>query len=193
VPARRAAILLQSHVRWAAAIVFTLCVSGPLVPRPVSADVRIPKPPAPPQGTFDRDAKSGDLPAPARETRQRLLAMAQAGQYEALEIFALKGGVRFVFHQGFERMKPARYWRAQAARGIDPLKSLVALLQLPPAYDQGIYMWPAAAVSPSPTALADLRTLYDPARIQRYAKEGYTGWRTGIDDQGRWRLFLRSN
>lgn len=160
-----------------------------------TAKNQIPAPPKPPSaGASAQSAGGQNLPFAVEETRQRLLALASTGQYGALESMALHSGARFVFHHGFERAKPAQYWRGQAARGFDPLKRLMALLKTHPARDeQGLYMWPAAAVALSSAALDDLRAFDDANRIQRYATEGYTGWRTGIDDQGRWRLFLKGN
>lgn len=161
------------------------------------AEARIPPPPEMPTPqaaeptTHAKPLRPQGLPISVQKTRQRVLSLALASQYEALETLATAPGVRFVFHQGFERATPARYWRAEAARGLDPLKRLATLLRMEPARDQGLYVWPAAAVTPTPAALGALRVLYDPSRIQRYATEGYSGWRTGIDEQGHWRLFLR--
>lgn len=191
-PVRPAPLSTRAPHLWATAALVTLCV----LHEHALAQARIPPPPsAPGVGIAAKDdaARFSALPGPVKDTRQRILGLAQTGQYEALEALALGSGIHFVFHQGFERAKPARYWRAEAARGHDPLKRLITLLRMNPAQDQGLYVWPAAAVAATPAALEALRVLYVPSRIQRYASEGYSGWRTGIDDQGRWRLFLRGN
>lgn len=137
------------------------------------------------------DPVAQGLPSPVAQTRATLLKLAGQGAYEALGRFARDNGKGFIYHQGFEQRKPAPYWRQQAARGDDPLTKLGILLKLRPVQSNGVWVWPAAAVNPDESAWAALRPLYPAPRIQRFQAEGYHGWRTGIDNQGRWTMFLK--
>lgn len=139
------------------------------------------------------DPVAQGLPAPVVQTRATLLRLAARGAYDELARFARTSSSAFVYHQGFEQRRPAAYWRQQAARGEDPLPRLVTLLRLRPVQSNGVWIWPAAAVNPDEGAWAALRPLYPAPRIQRFQAEGYNGWRTGIDAQGRWTMFLKGN
>lgn len=133
------------------------------------------------------------LPTAVARTRAALLELASRGAYEELARLARTSGKAFVYHQGFEQRKPAAYWRQQAARGEAPLAKLAILLRLRPVQSNGVWIWPAAAVNPDESAWAGLRPLYPAPRIQRFQAEGYNGWRTGIDAQGRWTMFLKGS
>lgn len=139
------------------------------------------------------DPVAQGLPPAVAQTRATLLKLASQGAYEELARFARTSGKAFVYHQGFEHRKPAAYWRQQAARGEAPLARLAILLRLRPVQSNGVWVWPAAAVNPDEAAWAGLRPLYPAPRIQRFQAEGYNGWRTGIDAQGRWTMFLKGS
>ena len=136
------------------------------------------------------------MPLPPRVTRAReaLYRAAMGGQVDVLAGIARQAGPGFTFHFGFVKQKPADYWRAEAKRGEDPLRKLAAILRLPPALETGVYTFPAAAVAGAgPADWEALKAVYPPARVARYRSEGYTGWRAGIDRQGRWQFFVRGD
>ncbi|MEB3223192.1 MAG: hypothetical protein VKS61_14040 [Candidatus Sericytochromatia bacterium] len=135
-------------------------------------------------------AATRGLPPAVARTREALLRLASHHDYDGLARLALAPGKGFVYHLGFEQRRPAAYWRQRAARGEAPLLKLVALMRLRPVQSRGVFLWPAAAMNPDETAWADLKGLYPATRIERFRQEGYTGWRTGIDAQGRWTMFL---
>ncbi|MEB3329472.1 MAG: hypothetical protein VKQ33_09600 [Candidatus Sericytochromatia bacterium] len=143
----------------------------------------------PPAAAAEPSATRGLPPAVAR-TREALLRLAGRNDYEGLARLALAPGKRFVYHQGFAQRRPAAHWRQQAARGEAPLTKLAAVLRLRPVQRHGVFFWPAAAMNPDETAWADLRALYPATRILRFQQEGYTGWRAGIEADGRWTMFL---
>lgn len=133
------------------------------------------------------------LPPKVAQARQALYRAAMAGQVDTLGTFA-KQDKRFTYQFGFVKQAPAAYWRAEARRGEDPLPKLAAILRLPPAYVAGVYTFPAAAAATAgPVEWDALKAVYPIARVARFRTEGYTGWRAGIDAQGRWRFFVRGD
>lgn len=133
------------------------------------------------------------LPPKAQAARAALYRAAMAGQYDVLGRYA-KANPTFTFHFGFVQQAPAAYWRAEARRGEDPLPKLAAILRLPPAFDGGVYTFPAAAgAKAGPADWEALKAVYPVARVARFRTEGYTGWRAGIDAAGRWRFFVHGD
>lgn len=138
-------------------------------------------------------AGAAGLPTAVARARDQILRLAQAGRYEELEAIArrTKG---FTYHFGFEKRKPAAYWRAEARAGQDPLPKLAAILRMPHALDEGVFMWPAAAAAnPTPADWEALKPTFPAARVTRWKADGYTGWRMGIDARGGWRFFVRGD
>ncbi len=138
-------------------------------------------------------AAAAGLPVPVARTREMIHRLASAGRYEELEALAqrTKG---FTYHFGFEKRRPAAFWRAEAKLGQDPLPKLAALLRMPHAADAGIYLWPAAAAAnPTPADWEALKPTFPAARVARWKADGYTGWRLGIDARGNWMYFVRGD
>jgi hypothetical protein len=158
-------------------------VGGPPAPAPAvaaAAERTLQPPPVP-------------LPPAVARTRESILKLALAGRYEALEALG-KRTKPFTYHFGFEKRKPAAYWRGEARLGQDPLPKLAAIVRLPYVLDEGIYTWPAAAgPNPTPADWEALKAVYPAAKVARYRADGYTGWRAGIDARGAWVFFVRGD
>ena len=133
-------------------------------------------------------ADAAGLPTPGARTRESIYRLARAGRYEELEALVRRTrGVTYPF--GFEKRRPAAFWRSD-----DPLPKLAALLRMPHGMDEGIYQWPAAAAAnPTPADWEALKPTDPAARVARWKREGYTGWRVGIDARGNWVYFVRGD
>jgi hypothetical protein len=101
------------------------------------------------------------LPARVRATRNRIVRLAVACDYDGLAALAAK---RFVYSfAGGD--KPASFWRSGERRGDAPLGTLVDLLRHPAALDHGTWVWPRRVADHDQT---------------------YLGPRVGIEPDGSW-------
>lgn len=92
---------------------------------------------------------------------------------------------------------PKVFWRNAESNGEQPLRRLVAVLDLPYAIAaNGDYVWPAAFARPSWDAVTHdergaLRALYDDEALSAFARFGsYYGLRVGISPGGTWQFFV---
>lgn len=143
--------------------------------------------------TTESESGAG-LPASVEETRARLLAVAESGDYEALRPLIPESGFEYTFGGPVEG-GPIGYWQ-ELERTTDerPLETLATVLQMPYTLSHGIYVWPFAYSLTSPSdltpyersllaPLGELDTLFVPGT-------GYLGWRAGITPEGSWVFFV---
>jgi hypothetical protein len=135
-----------------------------------------------------------DLPAPVAETRRAIFDAAVACDFEAL---AAEAGNDFSYTFGDRNGGPAQYWQAREGEGVPVLRTLVQVLNLPPAERDELEgrpyrSWPSADQETRTDADWDaLRGLYTDEQVDQFRQaDMYTGWRTGIDDQGTWMYFV---
>src|SRR5680860_1513685 len=84
-------------------------------------------------------SRPSGLPSPVGEMWARVLAAAQAKDYEGLETLALQGSGPFTYTFGGNEGGPAAYWRAETGRGEDVLGALIEILQMPYGQDGDLY------------------------------------------------------
>ena len=89
-------------------------------------------------------SETGALPVAVEETRVRLLAAAEAGDYEALRELIPESGFEYTFGGPVEG-GPVAYWQ-ELERTTDerPLEALAEILKMPYALSRGFYYWPWA-------------------------------------------------
>lgn len=139
-----------------------------------------------------------DMPTVVAGKRQLIREAATRRDWPALGLLAGRG---FQW-DGYEEGDPVPAWRDAAARGQDPARPLLAVLDMPcvvirAADGTTTYVWPSA-VGIDWKALdagekAALQAFYG-ARIDQYWVEGrgkgyYVGWSVGIDARGAWKSF----
>jgi hypothetical protein len=143
----------------------------------------------------DRAAPAPDLPPAVAEKRAAMLDAALAGDYDQLEGLADPDQFTYTFG-GPHPDGPAAFWRESIRPGErEPAELLVALLELPPARTEGIYVWPFAYDRRPASLTAEerrsLRSVASPAEIEGWIEAGsYLGWRVGITADGRWTFFV---
>jgi hypothetical protein len=145
-------------------------------------------------GSDSPSAGTGGLPAAVEETRVRLLAAAEAGDYEALRELVPDSGFEYTFGDPIEG-GPVAYWQ-ELERTTDerPLEALAAILKLPYALTRGFYYWPwvhavASAQDLSPHERELLSRVGAPSELFPEGS-GYFGWRVGIAPDGTWVFFV---
>lgn len=141
------------------------------------------------------------LPAPVAETRQELLDIARSGSLRRL---ARRAEAEPAFLSNLGGDPHYNHWYLLRAIGVDPLRNLRTLLDLPHARkDVGgevWYIWPDLAAR-DPEALRPERMDFrDRARLEALLGESglaklangdtYPGLRTAISEDGSWRYFL---
>lgn len=139
-----------------------------------------------------------ELPAPVAAKRQALKDTAARRDWPALARLA---GPGFQWG-GYEEGDPVPAWRAAAAKGDDPARPLLAILDMACVVVRAgdgatIYTWPSAVGIDWKALTAGeksaLQALYG-AKIDQYWVEGrakgyYVGWSIGIDAQGAWKSY----
>ena len=146
--------------------------------------------------TIAPEAQPG-LPAPVARTRQQILAAARACDYDALGRVALEGDQGFTYSFGDDG-HPGEFWQQQEEHGEEPLRHLIAVLQLPYRYlgEHDQYVWPAAFGYDTWDDIPDgdkqdLSALYTQQERERFRMFGaYIGFRVGIGADGRWLFFV---
>ena len=147
---------------------------------------------------LDDDAEPQDgLPDAVARTRQEIVAAAVACDYDALSELA---GDEFSYTFGRAEQPPGEYWRDLEARGEDPLRALVELLNVPygtiDIEGAALYVWPSAFTYESWDAVPEedkraLESLYDEEDFEAFETSGsYLGYRIGIREDGRWLYFI---
>lgn len=134
------------------------------------------------------------LPYAVAQTRQTIFEAAAGCDFDALEAFAeAGGGISFSF--GAPGGVPAPYWRAAEQSGDPVMATLVKILNMPYGQVEGNYVWPFAHA-------LDFSGLTDEQRrlLKQYFSDedieswvdfgGYTGYRVGISQEGKWLYFV---
>ena len=134
------------------------------------------------------------LPAPVEATRQAIAAAARRCDYAALAALGRTRGQELKFTLGPDT-DAAAYWRTLEAQGAAPLAQWLRVLALPPALQEGQYVWPAAMRDGATEAdWKPLEALYPPARLAEMREEGgYLGTRVAIRADGAWMLALEGD
>jgi hypothetical protein len=134
------------------------------------------------------------LPARVSETRDAILAAAQARDFEALRALIPERG--FTFSYGGER-DPIAYWKRLESEGHVPVFGdiLPMVLATEPGFDRGVYVWPAQATEDPATwderDIEALTAIHAEEDIRAFQEAGlYLGWRVGIDRHGTWVFFV---
>ncbi|MGH2674277.1 MAG: hypothetical protein ACRDKA_10620 [Actinomycetota bacterium] len=134
------------------------------------------------------------IPGRVAETRDAILAAAQARAWEALRALIPDEGFTFSF--GGET-DPIAYWRRLESEGHEPVIGdiLPSVLGTEPGFDRGVFVWPAQATEdPAEWDEQDLQTLrqiHADEDIQSFQELGtYLGWRAGIARDGTWLFFV---
>jgi hypothetical protein len=166
-------------------------VGSPSVPaEPPAAETTptepVPTEPAPPKG----------LPSAVEETRQAIIAAADAHDYDGLA--ALLPAEGFTYSYGAPNEAGAvGYWQDLEAAGETPLDTMAGLLALRHTRAGGIYIWPwAYDVDPADLTDAQKERLAAAGaatvdQLDQMADFGhYLGWRLGIRRDGTWMFFV---
>ena len=134
------------------------------------------------------------LPAQVEATRQAIAAAARRCDYAALTALGSAQGQELKFSLGPDE-DPAAYWRAREAEGAAPLAQFVRVLALPPALQEGQYLWPSAmAEQATDEDWRPLESLYSAARLAEMRElGGYQGTRLAIRTDGAWVLALEGD
>lgn len=136
----------------------------------------------------------GGLPVAVADTRDAIVRAAKALDYAALA--DLLDPSTFSYSFG-DRDDPTGYWRQQEEDAHVPVLGEILPTVLGESFgkDGDTYVWPrASATAPSRWTDADresLRSFYTDEDISRFVSfDSYTGWRTGIRDDGTWLYFV---
>lgn len=140
-----------------------------------------------------------DLPEAVSTMRMAIIDAARACDYEKLAALALAGDSSFTYSFGGDG-SPAAFWRQAEAAGQAPLRTLVELLDGPPATRDTAgttqYLWPVAYAferwdDVPPSARQELRRIYGDDDLRRFQQFGsYVGHRVGITESGDWIFFV---
>ena len=154
---------------------------GPTEPVPTAP---VPTEPAPQKG----------LPAAVEQTREAIIAAAQARDYDALAELIPDSGFTFSYGAGDSAID---YWKDLEAAGETPLATMAALLALRHTNAGDIYVWPWA-YDKDPANLTDAQKqalagagAATVDQLDQMAELGhYLGWRVGIREDGTWMFFV---
>jgi hypothetical protein len=141
----------------------------------------------------DAPVATAGLPAAVEETRSKLEAAAEAGDYDAVAEL-VPAGFRYTFGDTVEG-GPVAYWRnLERTSDQRPLETLAAILKLPYVLSRGYYVWPWAYTAESADDLSPherelLAPLGDPSELVPPGA-GYLGWRAGISPDGMWSFYV---
>jgi hypothetical protein len=165
-------------------------VGSPSVPaEPPSADTTpvepIPTEPAPQR-----------VPAAVEETRQAIIAAAQARDYDALGALIPDSGFTYSYG-GPAEGGAVGYWRDLEANGETPLATMAGLLILRHTRVGDLYVWPreydknpANLTEAQKEALAGAGAATREQLDQMAELGHYLGWRLGIRRDGTWMFFV---
>lgn len=139
--------------------------------------------------------ESEALPAPVATTREAIITAAASCDIAALESLASE---TFTTSFGGGGVENLRSWEEQ---GEQPLATLLHLLDMAYATvevedGEEIYVWPAAATYESwseitEQEMSELSRIHSEGELDQIARYGsYSGWRTGIDQDGDWLYFV---
>jgi hypothetical protein len=138
--------------------------------------------------------QSTTLPPAVDRTRRRILAAAEAHDWEALR--GIIGGhpLRYTFGSDVPG-GPIAFWKRLDKEGGRPLETLAAILKLPYVLTHGLYFWPFAYTTPpdqlTPYEIDLLADYATPRDVEKWKQFGsYFGYRAAIDPQGRWQLYV---
>jgi hypothetical protein len=137
-------------------------------------------------------ADLGGLPAPVADTRGVLVGAARAGDVEALAERAAEDGTNLSFGGPPEDL--VAWFERLAEQG--ELDRLAALLTLPHAEQDGLFVWPYAHArdlrSLSSAELTELSAVAPLDEIEQWAEAGtgWMGWRVGIAADGTWAFYV---
>lgn len=139
-------------------------------------------------------AAAPGLPTAVEETRAKLLAAAESGDYEALRSLLPTTGFEYTFG-GAVAGGPIAYWKQLEQNTPErPLETLAVILKMPYTLSRGYYVWPFAYDVASANDLsAHERELLAPLGgldTLFFEGTGYLGWRAGIDPNGVWTFFV---
>jgi hypothetical protein len=139
-------------------------------------------------------ARDETLPAAVDRTRRRILAAAEAHDWDALRRAIGGHALRYTFGPDVPGGAIA-FWQRQERSGGRPLETLAAILKLPYTLSHGLYTWPFAYTVPPAELtpyevklLSSYATAKDVAAWKRFG--GYYGYRAGIDPSGRWQFYV---
>ncbi|MGH2655304.1 MAG: hypothetical protein ACRDIZ_01155 [Actinomycetota bacterium] len=147
-------------------------------------------------GGSEAGASEPELAIPARvaETRDAILAAAQARDFPALRALIPDEGFTFSF--GGET-DPITYWKRLESEGHEPVIGdiLPMVLDTEPGFDRGVFVWPAqAAEDPAEWDEQDIEALtaiHAEEDVRSFQDAGlYLGWRVGIERDGTWVFFV---
>ncbi len=136
-----------------------------------------------------------DLPPAVAATRQRIVDLAIACDYEGLAALAAEAPF-FTFGFGGDD-DPVSFWRESERQGDPVTRLMVELLDLPVGVieqvDPPVYSWPelTTIVEPTDADYDQVRGIYDEDEIEIFKQfGGYTGYRAGIQADGAWLYFV---
>jgi hypothetical protein len=160
--------------------------SVPVEPPPATVGTTEPVPTEP--------APQKDLPAAVEQTREAIIAAAQARDYDALAELIPDSGFTFSYGSGDSAID---YWKDLEAAGETPLATMAALLALRHTNAGDIYVWPWA-YDKDPANLTDAQKqalagagAATVDQLDQMAEFGhYLGWRLGIRKDGTWMFFV---
>jgi hypothetical protein len=137
------------------------------------------------------------LPEPVARKRAEIWTAARNGGYAELARLTDPDGFEYTFG-GAVPGGPAAYWRRiDQTTNERPLDTLVAILELPYAYDRrsSMYVWPHAFTRAPATLTAEEKARLGEAlgeeALDLYEQLGsYLGYRAGIDEEGDWVFYV---
>jgi hypothetical protein len=134
------------------------------------------------------------LPGPVAETRDGILAAAQARDWVALRALIPDEGFTFSF--GGET-DPIAYWKRLESEGHTPVIGdiLPAVLGTEPGFERRVFVWPAQATEDparwNERDIVALTGIHGEEDVRSFQEAGlYLGWRVGIDRRGTWQFFV---
>jgi hypothetical protein len=89
----------------------------------------------------DAPVATAGLPAAVEETRSKLEAAAEAGDYDAVAEL-VPAGFRYTFGDTVEGGPVAHWQNLERTSDQRPLETLAAILKLPYVLSRGYYVWP---------------------------------------------------
>jgi hypothetical protein len=134
------------------------------------------------------------LPAAVDKTRAELLAAAESGDYEALRPLIRSTGFAYTFGDQVPG-GPIAYWQnLERTTSQRPLEALAEILRMPYTLSRGVYFWPfaydVASIDDLTAHERELLAPLGPLESVFVEGTGYLGWRTGIEPDGTWVLFV---